>query len=161
MKVFTLLVIGFLGASLSSHAAPSLKLQGRTYSDTGCQYYASSTGQFLFEIDDERITATSEVRVDVRFHDSWTQADGRGGVSINATGNQARFRAVGVGPLTVDSRGSFYFDEIQISYTIRNGDRSYIERGGSGAAFYSADLPARSCQQSEWLDLPLRVRPSK
>jgi hypothetical protein len=142
-------------------ASPILTLEGRAYSDTQCGYYSSSSGEFLLEIRDARIEADSQVTVQVAFHDSWSQSDGRGYGYAKVQKGPAGYRIAELGPVVVDQRGSFYFDEIQFTYEIRTPGESevIVERGGDDAAFYSADIPSRSCRAGDWAKLPLRVRP--
>lgn len=157
MKLLAKMTAAVLGCtSFAVLAAPDLKMWGRAYSDTNCGIYSTSSADFRLDITDVRIRDSSDVKVNVAFHDTWTQNDGKGAVNFNLPTGGPGKRSVIFGPLQVDSRRTFYYDEIQITYEIRDVFRTILEHGGSNTNFFSADVPGRECSRGDWRLLSVR-----
>lgn len=160
MFAFHRIVVFVLSLVSVTASAAKIKVDGRAYSATNCQYFSTSLADFNITYSHPTLPWGTEITVRYGFQDDFKKMSWQNGGEVQAHATAPYTWVAELDKVVIDSRGYFSLTHIQFAIMIRLPDGEiYWDNGGrSYLGYYEAPTPARTCSPGEFEIMPSVVK---
>ncbi|MBL7671156.1 MAG: hypothetical protein JNM39_11795 [Bdellovibrionaceae bacterium] len=156
MFSFNKIVFFALSLVSATASAAKIKVDGRAYSATKCEYFSASLADFNITYSHPTLPWGTEIFVRYGFHDDFRKMSWQNQGEVQARPTAPYTWMAELNKIVVDSRGYFSLSHIQFAIMIRLPDGEvYWDNGGkSNLGYYEAPTPVRTCTPGEFEIIP-------